>query len=173
LYRAAGIAAYAAARGLRGPRARPIAADLGLQLDDVRQLVACAQLIAIIGGCVEVVETTLTRTPRRCNRLDQRAEIAVAREQHHVSMCGEFQASTRARYPSCLYLAAAGLVDKLFGRLVTTCSRCSRASRSAAGSRKFLILDNGGVIERPQQIAATELAKSACIDVKAERLRVA
>jgi hypothetical protein len=71
-------------------------------------------------------------------------------------------------------LAAAGLVDELFGRFshervaVVVEPVDQRPDRG-----KFLILDNGGVIARPQQIAARlKLAqKPLVIDVKAERLR--
>jgi hypothetical protein len=136
LYRAAGIAAYAAARGLRGPRARP---DRG-------------------------------------HRLDQRAEIAVAREQHHVvDVAGKFHGvDGELDIHVAFDLAAAGLVDELFGRFshnrvaVVVEPVDQRPDRG-----KFLILDDGGVIQRPQQIAARlKLAqKPLVIDVKAERLR--
>jgi hypothetical protein len=44
-----------------------IAPDLALQFDDVEEDIGlAAQLVATMGGWVEIVETTVTRTPRRC-----------------------------------------------------------------------------------------------------------
>src|SRR5262249_32423241 len=71
-------------------------------------------------------------------------------------------------------LAATGLVDELFGRFshdrvaVVVEPVDQRSNRE-----KLLILDDGGVIERPQQIAARlKLAqKPLVIDVEAERPR--
>ena len=72
------------------------------------------------------------------------------------------------------YLPAAGLVDELFGRFghdrvaIVVEPVDQRPNRG-----KFLILDDGGIIERPQQIATRlKLAqKPLVIDVKAEQLR--
>ena len=73
---------------------------------------------AIIGGCVEMVETTRHAHAAALHRLDQRAEIAVAGEQHHVidvrrdlhGIDGELDVHV------ALDLAAAGLVDEFLGR---------------------------------------------------------
>ena len=39
---------------------------------------------ATMGGWVEMVETTVTRTPRRCMASTKAAEVSVAREQDHM-----------------------------------------------------------------------------------------
>ena len=73
-----------------------------------------------------------------------------------------------------LILRRAGLVDELFGRFshdrvaVVVEPVDQRSNRG-----KLLVLNDGGVVERPQQIAARlKLAQeSLVIDVEAERLR--
>jgi hypothetical protein len=70
---------------------------------------------AIIGGCVEVVKDYADAHPTALHRLDQRAEIAVAGEQHHVvDVAGEFHGvDGELDIHVAFDLAAAGLVDDL------------------------------------------------------------
>ena len=163
--------------GFAGRARGRIAADLGLQLDDVDELVGLAtQLIGDHRRLRRGGRDHADAHPAALHRLDQRAEIAVAREQHHVvDVAGEFHGvDGELDIHVAFDLAAAGLVDELFGRFshdrvaVVVEPVDQRPDRG-----KFLILDNGGVIERPQQIAARlKLAqKPLVIDVKAERLR--
>ena len=169
-----------ASRGFPRLALRPlvrIAADLGLQGDDVDELVGLAAQF--------VGDHRRLRRDRRnhddadaapLHRLDQRAEIAVAREQHHlVDMRRDFHGIDRKLdVHVALDLAAAGLIDEFLGRLgddgiaVVVEPIDQRPDR-----RIFLILDHGGVIERAHQIAARlELAQQALVvDIEAERFR--
>ena len=101
------------------------------------------------------------------HRLDQRTEIAVAGKQHHVvDRAGELHGiDGKLDIHVAFDLAAAGLIDEFLGRLghdrvaVIVEPIDQRPDR-----RIFLILDNRGVIERAQQIAARLkfLAAAAC-----------
>ena len=121
-----------------------------------------------------MVEITVTRTPLALHGFHQRAEIAVAGEQHHVvDRAGDLHGIDRELdVHVALDLAAAGLVDEFLGRLgddriaVVVEPVDQRADRGI-----FLILDHRGVIERAQQIAARlEFAQQLLVvDVEAER----
>src|SRR5205807_7447900 len=107
---------------------------------------------------------------------DQRAEVPVAGEQHHVvDVTGKFHSiDGELDIHVAFDLAAAGLVDELFGRFSHDRVTVVVEPVDQWPNRgKFLILDDGGVIERPYQIAARlKLAqKPLVIDVEAERLR--
>ena len=69
-----------------------IAADLGLQLDNVDELVGlAAQFIGDHRRLRRGGGDHANAHPAALHRLDQRAEIAVAGEQHHVvDVAGEF-----------------------------------------------------------------------------------
>ena len=70
-----------------------------------------------------IVDTTETRTPLRCTRLDQRAEIAVAGEQHDMVEVPAISIASTASSMSMLPrldLAAAHRVDEFLVGLVTT-----------------------------------------------------
>ena len=123
-----------------------------------------------------MVETTTTRTPRRCTASTSDSEVAVAGKQHHlVDMRREFHGIDRKLDVHIAFdLAAAGLVDEFLGRLgddgiaVVIEPIDQRPDRGI-----FLILDDRGVIEGADQIAARlELAQQPLvIDVEAERFR--
>ena len=129
---------------------------------------------ATIGGCVEMVETTVTRTPRRCTASTSERKSPSPENSTMWSMCRrELHGIDRELdVHVALDLAAAGLVDEFLGRLgddgvaVVVEPIDQRADR-----RIFLILDHGGVIERAQQIAARlELAQQPLvIDIEAQR----
>ena len=74
---------------------------------------------ATIGGWVEIVDTTEHAHAAALHRLDERAEVAVAREQHHVVDEGrELERVDRELdVHVALDLAPAGRVDELLGRL--------------------------------------------------------
>ena len=121
-----------------------------------------------------MVETTDTRTPLALQRFDQRAEVAVAGEEHDVvdvrrhlhGVDGELDVHV------ALDLAAAGRVGELLGGLrhhgeaVVVQPVDQRADR-----RVFLGLEQRGVVEGAQQLAAAhELgAQELVVDVEAER----
>ena len=109
------------------------------------------------------------------DRFDQRAEIAVAREQHDlVDMLGEFHGiDGEFDVHVALHLAPAGSVDEFLGRLgddgvaVVVEPIDQRTDRGV-----FLIFDDRRVVERTQQrsSALKFLEKAFVIDVEAERL---
>ena len=170
-----GSRASRGSRGSRAGRSRRVAADLVLQLDDVDELVGLAA--QFVGD-----HRRLRRDGRHhddahaapLHRLDQRAEIAVAGEQHHlVDMRRDLHGIDRKLdVHVALDLAAAGLIDEFLGRLgddgiaVVVEPIDQRPDRGI-----FLILDHGGVVEGAHQITARlEFAQQALVvDVEAER----
>ena len=129
---------------------------------------------ATIGGWVEIVETTVTRTP--CAARPRPA--SGNRRRRRTAPCGRCAGDLhgvdrKLDVHVALDLAAAGLVDEFLGRLgddrvaVVVEPIDQRPDRGI-----FLILDHGGVIERAQQIAARlELAQQPLVvDVETERL---
>ncbi len=120
-----------------------------------------------MGGWLEIVETTVTRT--------QRAEIAIAGEQHHlVDMLGEFHGIDRKLdVHIALHLAAARGVDEFLGRLGDDGVAVVVEPVDQGTDRGiFLIFDDRRVVERAKQRpAALEFLQEALvIDVEAERL---
>ena len=107
--------------------------------------------------------------------LDQRAEVAVSGEQHHViDRAGDFHGVDRELDVHAAFdLAAAGLIDEFFRRLghhavaVVVQPIDQRPDRGI-----FLILDHRGVIEGAQEITTRlKLAQQALvIDIETERL---
>ena len=164
------------ARLARGRTFGRIAAELGLQFHEVGEDVGLAP--QFVGD-----HRRLARNRRdhgdadaaALHRFDQRAEIAVAGEQHHlVDMLGELHGIDRELdVHVALDLAAAAGVDEFLGRLgddgvaVVVEPVDQRTDR-----RIFLILDDRGVVERAQQRAAALefLEQALVVDVEAERL---
>ena len=153
-----------------------VAADLRLQLDDVEEDVGlAAQLVGDHRRLGRDGRDHRHAHAAALHRLDQRAEIAVAGEQHHVvDVPGELHGIDRKLDVHVAFdLAAAGLVDEFLGRLgddgvaVVVEPIDQRTDRGI-----LLILDHGGVIERAHQIAARlEFAQQALVvDVEAEGL---
>ena len=159
---------------LAGRTLARVAADLVLQLEDIDELIGlAAQLVGDHrrlrrdGGHDDDAHAA------PLHRLDQRAEVAVAGEQHHlVDMRRDLHGVDRKLDVHVAFdLAPPGLVDEFLGRLgddgvaVVIEPIDQRPDR-----RIFLILDHGGVIERPHQIAARlELAQQPLvIDVEAK-----
>ena len=131
---------------------------------------------AIIGGWVVIVEITETRTPLPLHGLDQRSEVAVAGEQNHVvDMPGHLHRVDRElNVHIALDLAAAEKIDEFLRRLghdrvaVVVEPIDQRPDRGI-----FLILDQRGVVKRPDQTAlALEFAEQAfIINIESERFR--
>ena len=73
---------------------------------------------ATIGGWLEIVDTTVTRTPRRCTASTSEAEIAVAGEQYDlVDMLGKLHRIDRELdIHVALDLPMAVGVDEFLGR---------------------------------------------------------
>ena len=153
-----------------------VAADLRLQLDDVEEDVGlAAQLVGDHRRLGRDGGDHRDAHAAPLHRLDQRAEIAVAGEQHHVvDRAGDLHGIDRKLdVHVALDLAPAGLVDEFLGRLgddavaVVVEPVDQRPDRGI-----FLILDHGGVIEGAQQIAArVKLAQEPLVvDVETERL---
>src|SRR5215831_6581950 len=153
-----------------------IAADLRLQLYDVEEDVGLA---AQLGGN--------HRRLRRdggdhghahaapLHRLDQRAEVAVAREQHHVvdRPCDFHGIDRELDVHVALDLAPAGLIDEFLGRLGHDAVAIVVEPVDQRPDRRiFLVLDHGGVIEGAQEIAARlKLAQETLVvDIETERL---
>ena len=163
-------------RALAGGALGRVAADLGLQLDDVEEDVGlAAQLVGDHRRLGRDRGDHGHAHAAALHGLDQRAEIAVAGEQHHVvDVPGDLHGIDRKLDVHVAFdLAAAGLVDEFLGRLgddavaVVVEPVDQRPDRGI-----FLILDHRGVIERAQQIAARlEFAQQPLVvDVEAERL---
>ncbi len=161
----------------RGRTLGRVAADLGLQLDEVGEDVGLAP--QFVGD-----HRRLARNRRdhghadaaALHRFDQRAEIAVTGEQHDlVDMFGEFHGIDRELdIHVALDLAAAGGVDEFFGRLGDDGEAVVIEPVDQGTDRRiFLIFDDRGVVERAQQRAAALefLEKALVVDVEAERLR--
>ena len=159
----------------RAAAVRTDPADLGLQFDDVEEMVGLpAQLVGDHRRLGRDGGNDGDAHAAPLHRLDQRAEVAVAGEQHHVIDVGrDFHGvDGELDVHVALDLAPAGLVDEFLGRLgddgiaVVVEPIDQRPDR-----RIFLILDHGGVIERAQQIAARlEFAQQPLVvDVEAER----
>ena len=147
-----------ASRGVAGRALGRVAADLLAHLDDVGEDVGLpAQLVGDHRRLRRDGRNDRHPHAAALHRLDQRAEIAVAGEQHHVVDMGrEFHGIDRELdVHVALNLAAAGLVDEFLGGLgddriaVVVEPIDQRANRGI-----FLILDHGGVIERPYQVTA-------------------
>lgn len=120
-----------------------------------------------------MVETTVTRTP--LHRLDQRAEVAVAREQHHVvdRPCDFHGIDRELDVHVALDLAPAGLIDEFLGRLGHDAVAIVVEPVDQRPDRRiFLVLGHGGVIEGAQEIAArVKLAQQTLVvDIETERL---
>jgi hypothetical protein len=130
---------------------------------------------ATIGGWVEMVETTVTRTPLRWSASTSERKSPSPEKQHDVidERRDLHRVDRKLDVHVALDLAAAGLVDEFLGGLgdhrvaVVVEPIDQRADRGI-----LLILDHGRVIERAQQVAARlELAQQALVvDVETERL---
>src|SRR6266568_4813923 len=122
--------------------------DLGLQFDDVDELVGlAAQLIGDHRRLRRGGGDHTDAHPAALHRFDQRAEIPVAGEQHHViDVTGKFHGiDGELDIHVAFDLAAAGLVDELFGRF--SYDRVTVVVEPVdqwPNRGKFLILDNGG-----------------------------
>ncbi len=130
-----------------------VAADLGLQFDDVEKDVGLpAQFVGDHRRLRRDRRDHRDADAAALHRLHQRTEIAIAGEQHHViDVRGKFHCIDREfDVHIALNLAAAGLVDEFLGGLgndriaVVVKPIDQRPDRGI-----FLILDHGGVIERP------------------------
>ena len=153
---------------------RRVAADLVLQRDDVDELVGLsAQLVGDHGRLRRNRRHDDDAHAAPLHRLDQRAKVAVAGEQHHlIDVRRDLHGVDRELdVHVALDLAPPGLIDEFLRRLgddgvaVVVEPIDQRPDR-----RIFLILDHGGVIERPHQIAARlELAQQALVvDIEAQ-----
>ena len=161
----------------RGGAFGRVAAELGLQLDEVGEDVGlAAQLVGDHRRLAGDRGNHGDPHAAALNGLDQGAEVAVTREQHHlVDVLGELHGvHGELDVHVALDLAAAGGVDELLGRLgddgvaVVVEPVDQRPDRGV-----LLILDDRGVVERPQQRpAALKLLQQALvIDVEAQSFR--
>ena len=111
-------------RGSRGSLARRpfagIAADLVLQFDDIDELIGlAAQLVGNHRRLRRNGGDDHDADAAALHRLDQRAEIAIAGEQHHlIDVRREFHGIDRELDVHIAFdLAPAGLIDEFLGRL--------------------------------------------------------
>src|SRR6201999_2878127 len=164
------------ARLARGGALGRVAAELGLQLDQVGEHVGlAAQFVGDHRRLARDGRDHGDADAAALHGLDQRAEIAVAGKQHDlVDMLGKLHRIDRELdVHVALDLAAAAGVDEFLGRLgddgvaVVVQPVDQRADR-----RIFLILDDRGVIERAYKGAAALefLQQALVVDVEAERL---
>ena len=131
---------------------------------------------ATIEGEVRSVETTLTRTPSRWTASISRRKIAVAREQddvvdlpghlHHVDGDLDIHVALDLPPPHRVGELLGGLGDHRVAVVVEPVDQ--RADR-----RVFLILQQGGVVERAHQtpLGTEEFQQFPVVDVEAERAR--
>src|SRR5215470_9657767 len=154
-----------------------VAADLRLQFNDVEEHVRLpAQFVGDHRWLSRDGRDHGDAYAAALHGFDQRTEIAVAGEQHHViDVAGDLHRIDRELdVHVALDLAAAGLVDELFrglgddGIAVVVEPIDQRTNR-----RILLILHNGGVIEGAQQISAglEFTQQTLVVDIEAERLR--
>ena len=131
---------------------------------------------ATIGGCVEIVETTATRTPLRWIELDERAEVAVPREKHHeVEVVGHLHRVDRELDVHVAFdLPASGRIDELLRRLGHHgIAVIVEPIDQRTDGRIFLIVHQRGVVEGANQPSlGLEFFKQALVvDIKTERFR--
>ncbi len=153
---------------------RRVAAQLGLQFDQIGKHIRLpAQLVRDHRRLAGDRGNHGDADAAALHGLDQRAEIAVAGEQHDlVDMFGKLHGiDGELDVHVALHLAAAGLVDELLGRLgdhgvaVVVQPVDQRTNR-----RVFLILDNCGVVECADQCPPTLkfAQQSFVVDVKTQ-----
>ena len=133
---------------------------------------------ATIGGWVEIVDTTATRTPLRWIDFDQRTEIAVAGEQHHViDMRSHFHGVDRELDIHVAFdLAAAGRVDELLCRLGhDRVAVVVEPVDQRPNGRIFLIVHQSRVIEGADQpsLGLKLLQQALVVDVEPESFALA
>jgi hypothetical protein len=122
-----------------------------------------------------MVDTTDTRTPAALHGLHQRAEVAVAGEQHHVvEVRGQLQRVDRQLdVHVALDLATTRRVDELLGRLRHhPVAVVVQPVDQGADGGILLILDERRVVEGANQVAAALefLQEPLVVDVEAEGL---
>jgi hypothetical protein len=110
------------------------------------------------------------------HRLDQGAEVAVTREQHHlVDVLGELHGvDGKLDFHVALDLAMAAGVDELFGQLGDDGEAVVvQPVDQGADRREFLVLKDRGVIERAPQgaLALKFVQQTLVIDIEAQRFR--
>ena len=160
----------------RGGALGRVAAELGLQLDEVGEDVGlAAQLVGDHRRLARNRRNHGNADAAPLHRFHQRAEIAVTRKQHDlVDMLGEFHGiDGEFDVHIALHLAAARGVDELLGRLgddgVTV---VVKPVDQRADRRVLLILDDRRIVERAQQRtpALELLQKALVVYVETERL---
>ena len=155
---------------------RRIAAELGLQLDEIGEHIGlAAQLVGDHRRLARNGGDHGDANAAPLHRLDQGAEVAVTGKQHHlVDVLGEFHGiDGELDVHIALHLAPAAGVDEFLGGLgdhrvpVVVEPVDQRPNR-----RVLLIFDDRRVIERAQQGAAALefLEEALVVDIESERL---
>ena len=158
------IAAYASAHAVRAIPSAPAPAG---RLGPVRSSIVVrrcrrtdrlggAAQSATMGGCVDMVDTTMTRTPRRCTASTSERKSPSPENSTIWSTCGAISMASTASSISMLPLTLRRprLIDEFLRRLghdriaIVVEPIDQRPDR-----RIFLILDHGCVVKRAHQIA--------------------
>src|SRR5215470_7300031 len=130
---------------------------------------------ATIGGCVEMVETTVTRTPRRCtaSTSERKSPSPENSTMWSIDPAISMASTASSMFMLPLDLAPAGLIDEFLGRLGHDAVAIVVEPVDQRPDRRiFLVLGHGGVIECAQEIAArVKLAQETLVvDIETERL---